>query len=360
MAVVTVGSALCLAACGGDTTPSSPPRELAPVALTADWPSGSPESQQLDITMLRDLVTRIDRREYGSSITSLLIARRDQLVVEEYFYGWTIDRPHTMQSVTKSVTSLLAGLAVDRGRLAVTDRAVDLFADYAPISNLDDHKRALTVRDLLTMRTGLDWSESSYAGSPLERLNTCQCDWLRFVLDWPMREPAGSRWEYNSGGTILLGGIVGRAVGQRIDVFAAAELFGPLGAQGANWFSGLPDGLPHTGGGLNLRPRDAAKIGQIVLGDGRWRGRQIASASWIRESTEPLLFAVRSLGGRLADYGYLWWRLPGGVITASGARGQWIFIVPDKQLVVVSTAGSDTDFSSAPTFLYSHVIPAAR
>jgi CubicO group peptidase (beta-lactamase class C family) len=359
LAVSTIAAAAL--ACGDSRTgPSGPSnRELTPVAATSDWPSATPESQGMDAISLLDLVRRIDRREYGS-VTSLVIARNAQLVVEEYFGNWTGDRPHTMQSVTKSVTSLLAGLAVDRGQLAVTDRVVDFFPDYAPVANLDHRKRAMTVRDLLMMQTGLDWSETPYTGSPLQRLNTCGCDWLRLVLDWPMREAPGTRWEYNSGGVITLGGLIGRATGQRVDLWAATELFGPLEIRAVSWFSGLPDGLPHTGGGLDLRPRDAAKIGQLVLDNGRWRGREIVSAAWIGESTLPRLTGIGRFGPYPADYGYLWWRLPGGVITASGARGQWIFVVPDRNLVVATTAEADGDFLAGADFLYNHVLPAAR
>ena len=357
LSMIAVASVACADSGPGPSGASD--RDLTPVVSTGDWPSATPESQGMDPSMLRDLVRRIDRREYGL-VTSLVIARDGRLVVEEYFLGWTRDRVHTMQSVTKSVTSLLVGLAVDRGRLAVTDRVVDFFPDYAPVANLDDRKRAMTIRDLLTMRTGLDWSEASYTGSPLERLNTCQCDWLRLVLDWPLREDPGTRWEYNSGGVITLGGIVGRSTGQRVDRWAAAELFGPLEVQAASWVSGLPDGLPHTGGGLYLRPRDAAKIGQVVLGNGRWRGRQLVSSDWITESTTPSLMNVRGFGARPVDYGYLWWRLPGGVTTAAGAQGQWIFVVPDRNLVVATTAESNGDFLSGPDILYGHILAAAR
>ena len=348
-------------ACGqSKTEPSSSAfRALTPVATTADWPSASPESQNLDVTTLQSLTGRIARGDYGS-ITSVLIARRGQLVVEEYFGGWSAGSPHTMQSVSKSVTSLLAGLAIDRGFLALNSRIVDAFPDYAPVANLDERKQSITVRDLLMMQAGFDWSESTYTGSPLERLNTCQCDWIRFVLDWPMRDAPGTRWEYNSGGVITLGAIVGRATSQPVNDWARSELFGPLDVQGQYWFVSGANGLPHTGGGLNLRPRDAAKIGQVVLGNGRWRGRQIVSASWIAESTAPLMRSVRTFGSRPVDYGYLWWQMPGGIITASGSRGQWIFIVPDKELVVATTAEADQDWLSAPDFLYSYILPAAR
>src|SRR5947199_10246710 len=95
-------------------------------------------------------------------------------------------------------------MAIDRGRLSIADRAVDFFPGYQPVANLDERRCAVTVRDLLTMRTGLDWSEGSYAGSPLQRLNDCRCDWLRFVLDWPMREMPGIRGVSVSGGVLVL------------------------------------------------------------------------------------------------------------------------------------------------------------
>ena len=106
---------------------------------------------------------------------------------------------------------------------------LDHFPQDFPIANMDDRKSSLTVRDLLTMRDGFDWSENIYAGSPLQRLNDCRCDWIRFMLDWPMREQPGTRWEYVSGGVILLGALVGAAVGERIDLFGDRELFAPMG-----------------------------------------------------------------------------------------------------------------------------------
>lgn len=349
-------------ACGKSRAePSGPatPRPLTPVAATSDWPSATAASQNLDIPMLETLNGRLNRGDFGS-ITSLIIARNGQLVVEEYFGGWNAAQPHTMQSVTKSVTSILTGIAVDRGRLNISSRVVDVFPDYAPIANLDANKQAMTVRDLLRMQAGMNWSERQYAGSPLEQLNTCKCDWYRFLLDWPMLEPPGARWEYNSGASILIGAVLGRSVGMPIYQWATAELWPALDVQGQFWFVSSVDAQPHTGGGLNLRPRDAAKIGQLVLGNGRWRGQQLVSSAWIAESTTPSMFSVSTFGSRPGDYGYQWWRLPGGVITAAGSRGQWIFIAPDKNLVVASTAEADADFLSAPDFLYSYILPAAR
>lgn len=358
-AYVGVALAVASAACGGAGSPSepSPPPApvgaLTPVAATDEWPSATPESEGLDPAPLVDLVNRIHRRDYGA-IHSLLVVRNGRLVVEEYFSGWAADVVHTQQSISKSVTSLLVGLAIQAGRLRLDDRVTSFFPSYVPIANLDDRKGAMTVRDLLTMRSGLDWSESTYAGSPLQRMNDCRCDWLRFILDWPMREPPGSRWEYISGSSILLGGIVGAATGQRIDRFAEDRLFGPLGVTGASWFQGLPDGLPHTGGGLQLRPRDMAKIGTLVAAGGRWRGAQIVSDSWIRESTAPVVSRPRTFGAYPTDYGYHWWMLDRGVVVASGAFGQWIFISPQENVVVTTTADNvGADSVREIEFLYS-------
>ena len=245
--------------------------------------------------------------------------------------------------------------------MRVDDRVTPFFADYEPISAFDANKRALTVRDLLTMRTGFDWSEQVYQGSPLERLNTCSCDWIRYILDWRLREPPGSRFQYVSGGTILLGAVIGRATGLRVDLWLESELFSPLGFQDVQWSRGQPGNLPHTGGGLFLRARDMAKLGTLVLNGGRWLGRQLISESWVRESTTTGPDAVNNFAGRPATYGYLWWGLPNGVITASGARGQWIFVVPSRQLVVVSNGGNeDGRASAAVQFLYDTILPATR
>lgn len=363
---VVVALGILLSACGASPTSpseSSATATLTPVASSADWPASSPDAEGLDATRLGDLALRIRRGDYGR-VTSVLIARDGRLLFEEYFNGWSAAQAHTMQSVTKSVTSLLVGLAVQARRLEVNDAATSFFPQYQPLANLDDRKRSLTVRDLLTMRSGLDWSEDLYAGSPLQQLNDCRCDWLRFVLDWRMRDAPGTRWEYVSGGTILLGGIVGAATGIRLDQFAAAELFGPLGMSGASWAQGLPDGLPHAGGGLFLRPRDMAKLGLLIVDQGRWQGRQIVSPSWIRESTTRVTSGVRTWAGRRFDYAYSWWLLDhqgSDIVTAAGAQGQWIFAAPRDRLVVSVTSNNDDGRWVTPVdFLFSHILPAVR
>lgn len=196
---------------------------------------------------------RIRAGELGP-LDSLLIARSGRLVVEEYFRASGPSDVHTLQSVTKSVTSLLVGIAADEGRLEVDDRVLGFFPEYADLRGRDPRRDALGVEDLLTMRSGIEWSEEPYEGSDLARLNTSAGDWVRFVLDHPMREAPGVTWQYNSGGVIVLSGVLRRATGAMPDLFARDALFAPLGIAGERWARSPFDGLPHTGGGSRCGP----------------------------------------------------------------------------------------------------------
>jgi len=364
--------AAVLAACGSGSASLDPdPVDTPPVALGDGWAVSTPTAQGLDAARLAALGERVSAGAFGQ-ITSVLVARHGRLVWERYAAGWTVERQHTLQSVSKSVTSLLAGIGVGDGRLAPEMPVAGFFPDYQPIQHLDARKQAMRVEDLLTMRTGLDWSETSYEGSPLQQLNESTGDWVRMVVDWPMREAPGTRWEYVSGGVIVLGGIIGRMEGTRVDSFAAQRLFEPLQMHGYGWARNPATGFPHTGGGLYLRPRDLLKVGQLVLDGGRWNGRQIVPAAWIAASTRRVVAFPRALGRHRVDYGSLWWlgslddpmnprTEAGDVIVASGSGGQWIFIVPRYDLVMVATGANDDDrWSAAFDFLYTDVLPAVR
>jgi len=345
----------------GSSSPTGPDATgtLTPLALTDDWSSATPAEAGLDVTRIMDLVQRARSGQYGR-IGSLLVVRDERLVVEEYFNGWSAERAHTLQSVTKSVTALLTALAIQSGQLSLQDRVTRYFPQYEPIPE-DARKQALTVGDLLTMRSGLDWDESIYSGSPLQRLNDCRCDWLRFLLDWPMREGPGSRWEYISGNTILLGGVVGAATGRRLDLFAAEALFAPLRVTSETWVRGLPDGLPHAGGGLYLRPRDMAKLGAMVLDQGQWQGRTVIQPELINLLTSRVTRGVRNWAGHSFDYGYGWWLTSDGgrdIIAASGAMGQWILVVPSARLVLAATSDDDSRWTAPVEFLSSHLLPS--
>jgi len=370
LVVVAVIAAL---ACGRES--SAPVEQLGADAASywpaASWRTASPAQVAVDEPAITGLLARLRAGALGAE-HAIVIVRKGYVIADEYFAGWIADSIHTEQSVTKSVTSLVTGIAIARGDLRGVDQPlVDLLSTYAPIANLDDRKRALTVRDVLTMRTGLDWNEDSYTGSPLEQLNNLRTDWLRFVIDWPMREQPGTRWQYNSGGVIALGGAIGIAGGMNTADYARTYLLRPIGITADKWVRGFPDLLPHTGGGLYMSTRDLARVGYLVLRRGKWNATQVVPEAWITQSTRPLVTPTYRLGGRTSSYGYLWWlyTLDGGqpnastadiVIAASGAMGQWLFVVPKYDLVVAINAGVTNAPDPALDMLFGTILPAMR
>ena len=330
-----------------------------------DWPRAEPASQRLDADRLATLTRAIARGREFPDLHSLLIVRHGQLVVEEYFDGWTADRLHTLQSVSKSFTSALIGIAIDQGAIAsVDERVLDFFPNRRSIRNLDERKRAMTLEHLLTMRTGTDYHERG-TDSPHSRLNRLARGWDRFYLDRPMATVPGTTFQYDSGGVILLSSILKARTGLHADAFAERHLFAPLGIERSRWYANA-EGHPHTGGGLHLRPRDMAKLGLLYLRGGLWGDRRIVSTDWVERSTSLQL--ERRRGDHEIGYGYLWWIHkpdPAGdgsrnIYAAAGFRGQYILVVPEHDMVVVVTGGTGSyaDQTRPVGFLYSHVLPS--
>jgi CubicO group peptidase (beta-lactamase class C family) len=356
-----------LAGCGGG--PAAPASVAdapltAPAGIAGDWPVARPQDVGLDPAALTATANRIRRRERGT-LHSLLIARGGRLAVEEYFAGSSREDVHTQQSVTKSVTSLLVAIAVDEGLIRSVDEPVlGFFPQYADLRGVDARRDAMTLEHLLTMRTGLLWSEEPYAGSDLQRMNESRGDWVRFVLDRPMREAPGTVWQYNSGGVIVLAGALRQAAGDVV-AYARRALFEPLGIQREEWFRAPYDGLPHTGGGLSLRARDMARLGEMVRRDGRSGERQVVSPRALEEATRRAAGPIS--WPRPVYYGRLFWLFPpsgrasSDVITCSGAGGQWIFVIRPLDLVIVFTAAqSNPNFFTPTDILFDEILPAVR
>jgi CubicO group peptidase (beta-lactamase class C family) len=306
---------------------------------------------QVDSVRIALLSQQIRRGDFGA-IHSLLIARHGQLLVDEYYRGYNAGQLHTLQSVTKSVTSLLVGLAIADGLIASVDQPLETLVPpaYREPFRADPRKRAIRLRDVLSMTPGLDWDEANppYSDSSnVVRLMNRTEDWPAFVLNRPMAHTPGTRFFYNSGSSILLSLILQHATGMRAHWYAERRLFDPLGITPYAWnrHRTHPDHLTHTGGGLYLRPRDLAKIGQLLVDGGRWKGAQVVPDAWIEESTKRRVDRD-SVGGA---YGYQWWlRFPsaqapahrhaaGRVVYAAGYGGQFVFAVPALSLVVVVT-----------------------
>lgn len=285
----------------------------------------------------------IDGEEFNG-LDALLVAHGGRIVLEEYFHIGSQDKPHGIQSDTKSVNSLLFGIALQEGRLKSIDTPVERFFPHYT----DTMKRSswnVTVKDALKMAASLNWKEGekipySDPENDAVRMNNSK-DMYHFVLSHSQKEgeTPGTTFSYNSGLSVLLGGVIQHATGLAADQYAKQTLFRDLGITKFNWFSFR--GQAHTGGGLHLRPRDLLKIGHLVLDSGAWQNKQVVAKSWIRESTTFHLPTSES--DIKAGYGYQWWRNSFNVgnseypyIYASGYGGQFLFIIPELDLVIVA------------------------
>ena len=356
---VTLG---CNTATSGQGLVEQLPRDGATYWPGATWRSADPAQVGLDGSRLGALVARL-RSNTIPGLHSLIVVRQGYVAVEEYFNGSTASQVHTMQSVTKSVTSLVTGIAIGEGALTTATRIFDLLPTYDTLVRGDERKRGVTVGHLLQMRSGINFHESPYAGSPLERLNNSRGDWVALALGEPMNAAPGELWQYNGGGVIALAAAVRAATGERFTDYARQRLFEPLGITSQLWIISPYDSLPHTGGGLSLRAMDLARIGYLVLRRGRWNGTQVVPALWIEESTRVHTTRPRTFGAYSTDYGYLWWLMPVGegataenMITGSGNMNQWLFILPSRDLVVVVTGASNQAFP--PEFMYRDILTA--
>ena len=338
------------------------PRDGATYWPGASWRTAAPAQVGLDGVRLNTLVDRL-RSNAIPGLHSVIVVRHGYVAVEAYFNGSSASQVHTMQSVSKSVTSLVTGIAVGDGKLSTSTKLFDLLPQYDSLIRGDERKRAITVGHLLQMRSGINYYESPYEGSPHQRLNNSSGDWAAIALGEPMNAAPGDLWQYNSGGVIALGKAVQTATGMPFVTYARERLFAPLGITTQYWYVARYDSLPHTGGGLNLRAMDLARIGYLVLRQGRWNGSQVVPESWILESTRVHTQHTFSLGGYGSDYGLLWWRIPANhgtatdtMLTASGNMNQWTFIVPRLDLVIAVT-GADNQ-SSVPDFVIRDILPA--
>ena len=271
-------------------------------------------------------------------------ARADELNDFNYlhpdYHPWYRGRRvHSLQSVTKSVSATVLAAAIHNGEIAGVSEALLGFLGEYDLSGVDPRLRSATLRDLLTMRSGIEWHEQD---RPMGDTNTTiqlerADDWVQFTLDQPMDSAPGTKWVYNSGGSHLMSAIVRAATGQTIAAYAEEHLFGPLGISDYYW-KRTPRGLPDTEGGLYLEATDLAKIGHLMLRDGSWDGQRLLPAGWAREASERHVDRVNGIGW---GYGYQWWRPDRGgteIWAGLGFGDQYLLVLPEHDLVAVANS----------------------
>jgi len=338
------------------------------------WPTAEPRSVGLNVTVLDSIDAEIRAGRYGY-IDRMLVIRNGRLAYDKsythnydsiyadsarsssplnphhltgaynYYHPWwhpyyRRSDLHTLQSVTKTITSVVIGTAVTRGEFPSLDSKVLAFFDTTTVKNIDDRKRRMTIRHLLTMTGGFDWNENLPYVDPRNAAVNMEAsyDWVQFTIDKPMAREPGTQFNYSSGESQLLAHIFWKATGLDIEEYAARHLFGPLGIE--RWFwKRTPMGIIDTEGGLYLAAPDLARIWYLFLKNGNWNGKQVVSADWVRQSTAA---AVRVANAPNAPgYGLKWWLYPNPldsskfIWSGSGFGGQIPMTIPELDLVIV-------------------------
>lgn len=295
-----------------------------------------PESSK-DSTFISQLLSEIIQKEYGR-MNSFILFKNNKLICEEYFYGYTQNNLHQIESCTKSITSLLIGIALDKGLITnINENIYEIFEEYPHLKN-DDYKN-ITIAQLLTMTAGFEVQEEYLRQSPNR---------IEFALSRKMLFKSGTTFQYDGGCTEILGAILYRKTGMFPDDFAKRYLFSPLRINSLTWDGFQQERFPIMSGSLSLIPRDMLKIGGLVLNKGEFNNQQIVSKQWINESTS---FKTKShIDGD--DYGYQWWNLNlnsngknYNVIWANGWGSQFIYIIPEINVVIVTT-GHNYEYDS--------------
>jgi CubicO group peptidase (beta-lactamase class C family) len=320
----------------------------APYWPTQDWRVSTPEAQGMDPHKLAQMLVSVKQQHLG--LHSLLVIRNGTIVSETYFLANQPSIRHELYSVTKSFVSTLVGIALDKGFIKRLDQRILDFFPGRSFANLDAQKQAMTLEDVLTMRSGLDWQEGDPAYMALYR----SPDWVSYMLDLPMVAPPGSQFNYCSGCTHLLSAILEQTTGMNPRLFAEQNLFKPLGISKLTWETDSK-GIPIGGWGLQLSSRDMAKLGYLFLHNGLWDGQQVVSAQWVQAATQKHTTTDGDLG-----YGYQWWTVPSlAGYAALGRYGQTIFVAPAENLVVVATAQME---NHDPIFklIKDYILPAVQ
>jgi CubicO group peptidase (beta-lactamase class C family) len=237
------------------------------------------------------------------------------------------------------VTATVIGVAMQNGKIkrATETPLLSFFGAY-DLSKVDPRLRKATLADLLTMRSGIEWHETD---RPLDETNTTLLlerspDWIRFTLAQPLDSDPGTKWVYNSGGSALMAEVIRASTGMSADDYAKRYLFTPLGITSFHW-KRTPTGHPDTEGGLYLDPLDLAKIGQLYLDDGVWRGTRLLQPGWAKEATARTVDHIAP-NASSPGYGYQWWRYDRrgvDIWAGNGFGGQFMLVIPQHRIVAV-------------------------
>lgn len=298
--------------------------------------------------IFNDFVRLEEERHYR--IEAVAIADAGKILLEHHFYP---DKERNIYSHTKSYMSLAAGIAIDEGKLSLSDRLADFFPDKLP-DNPDERLSAITLRDLLTMSSGFD---GSYLMGSDRRRGEGIPDYVSYMLSRPMKRTPGEKFHYSTADSILAGRMIEKATGMRLGEYLYGHVFAKLG-QGWPLWENDPEGHPIGGGGMHMKLTDMMKLGQLYLAQGKWNGERIVSSEWVRESGALQIDTDDASEKSVwrCGYGYQFWLCPyPESYRADGAYGQVTVVLPRQELVVAVQCSEEGDFGRTTEFLHENL-----
>ncbi len=299
-------------------------------------PRSAPEAQGVSSASVLQFVDAAESRKLN--LHSFMLVRHGVVVAEGWWAPYGPDLRHTLYSLSKSFTSTAIGIAVDEGRLGLDDKVVGHFPQDLP-ETVSPNLAAMRVKDLLMMGAG--HKSCALFGSGIR--NIPDCDWTKLALSRPVEYEPGTKFVYNTGATYLLSAILQKTTGQNVMDYLTPRLFKPLGIDDADWECN-PQGISTGGWGLRVRTEDIAKLGQLYLQKGLWRGKRIVSEAWVREATRAQISnagpnaAKNAVSDWAQGYGFQFWRCRNDAFRGDGAFGQYCVVMPQQDAVVAMTS----------------------
>jgi CubicO group peptidase (beta-lactamase class C family) len=326
---------------------------------TEGFRSSTPETQGMDSAKLSEMFEEIDQKNLN--IHHVMIIRNGYIVTQCDFYPYAHDQLHLLNSITKSITSAAIGIAINDGLIASADDPVLNYFPDQTFGNPSDFKSELKIKNLLTMTAGFDWSEDGNYGAPYDSYTQMkQSDnAVKYIMNKPVLAEPGTTFYYNSGASYLLSALITQKTSKPASEYVFEKIFKPIGIKDYYWLTDR-QGIAFGGSALLLTTEDLAKFGYLYLKNGKWGEQQLIPESYVRESTALSIETPNGLAGH-NGYGYHWWMNSSKGYSGRGYRGQYLFVVPEENIVAVIFSGLENkDFFAPETYLSKYILGAIR
>lgn len=316
----------------------------------SDWQIASAQENGWDSDKLAEISEKINKNEF-QKITSVLVAHKGKLIHEQYFNNGHVDYMNDLRSATKSITSLMVGLALEHGHIkSVEQKAFSLIAGKQEFEAMHPLKQAITIQDLLSMSSILGCNDDTPYSLGNEERMYISYDWVEFVKNIPLRgfapwekrpeeSPFNRAFSYCTAGSFLMGAIVEKTSGLKMDAYAKKYLDKPLGIESVKW-NYSNHGITSGAGGTRYKSRDFLKFGELYRQGGQWNGQRVINQKWVDESVKSRVDVRENV-----EYGYFWWKFAYEVdgkkywsYAASGNGGNYLFVQPELELVTLITS----------------------